>query len=167
MKVLFILLVFPFLVSCAPCSLYRVTDYCLKCLKSLRYYDERDLVEIQNREYVTLEYVLSFANVKTRLRNLDAQSSTVHCLNSYGEQAPQETTQNRIERQLQERLQDYHTECSDRIANMFTRDKTNWNIQLCTAYHNKDVSCFPLHSIDDEEKKYFNIGCLKEIVDRQ
>ena len=165
MKVLFILLLFPLLVSCAPSTLYRVTENCLKCLKSLRYYDERDLVEIQNREYVTLEYVLSFANVKTRLRNLDAQSSTVDCLNSYGKQAPQETTQNRIERQLQGKLQSYQTECSDEIANYYDRDRNHWRREFCTAYHSQKLACIPMNEIIAEEKEFLSNSCPLEFED--
>ena len=165
MKVFLLFLLSFLFVNCVPSTLYRVTEDCIKCLRRLRIYDEGALAEIQNREYVTLEWGLSFADDKTRLRNLDAQSSTVDCLNSYGKQAPQETTQNRIERQLQGKLQSYQTKCSDEIANYYDRDRNHWRREFCTAYHSQKLACIPMNEIIAEEKEFLFNSCPLEFED--
>ena len=136
-------------------EMYRVTQECLQCLRTLDMFDEEALAEIEDREYVTLEYVLSLANGR-RLRNLSTSSTPADCLHSYGK-TQSVTKEERLEKIIQIKIVSMGTECSDRIAGYFDRDRFSWKSEVCSSYLNKQKDC--ICELDSEETQFLNRSC--------
>ena len=135
-------------------QIYRVTEECLQCLRSLDMFDEEALADIEDREYVTLDYVLSLANGR-RLRNLST-SGAANCLNSYGE-TQSVTTQDRLEKQIHNKIISMGTECSDKISGYYNKDRSNWKSEVCSSYFKNKGDC--ISELDSEEIQFLNESC--------
>ena len=52
------------------------------------------------------------------------------------------------------------TECSDRIAGYFDRDRFSWKSEVCSSYLNKEEDC--ICELDSEETQFLNESCEVE-----